>query len=176
MSRSIEHSDCDEYIPRTPRTSPSRSETRAVLLKNYRRVPVLYVGESQCVALKRLNLEHVVPQSVLKSVHMQRAIDDPLNLQLSLASVNSKRKNYPFTFDLSIIPKNHERANFVDEQRRLFVPGECDWGFLSRTLLRMHSKWEFPLRYVTTCSHSELRDIASQKPVTAKECFRETIV
>jgi endonuclease I len=180
MSRSVENNGEPGFRhDQTPFPSPSRSETRAVLFKHYKKIPILYVGNS-CTVLKRLNLEHVVPQSVLKSAKLQRAIDDPVNLQLSLASVNCKRKNYHFAFDMSCVPKTQERMleglNFVDEKRKLFVPNEHDWGFLSRILLKMHNKWGFPLRSVTVSSHSELLDIASHVPVSAKESFRETIV
>lgn len=166
------------------------TELRRLLLHHTAVIPVLYVHIDDVLTMP-LNIEHVVPASVLKASPNPDAQFDPCNFYLSLATVNSARKNYRISFELlhrkmsdflqdKTTPNSKIRhigyGNCVDDENQLFYPRVQDIPTIARVILTMQRKWTFPLHEVTTANADELLRIAFSTPLTLREHTQQLLL
>ena len=171
--------------------TPSTCKMHKYLLHHVGLLPVLY-AERNDIWISQLNVEHVVPLSVLKKCHDPAAALDLSNLFLAEGGINNARGDYRFAFHLNgsaVVDYSHRddkptcdlrkrdsdpivhigHGNCVHYTERLFYPRIMDAPCLARTILYMHRKWSLPLHEITIASVEELDAIISMHPPSKKE-------
>jgi endonuclease I len=104
--------------------------------------PILYTN-----AKHNLNIEHIVPRSVLK--HYSKNINDPHNLYPAARYYNSVRSNYRFAFERPTDTMIHVgEGNYVCHKYRIFTPRIEDWGSILMAIQYCHITYGVPYNKV----------------------------
>lgn len=161
-------------------------------------LPVLYADQDD-IWISQLNVEHVVPLSVLKKCHNPAAALDLGNLFLAERGINNARGDYRFAFHFNghtVVDYMHDHVkgicdlgkrdsgavvhvghgNCINYTEKLFYPRVLDAQCVARTILYMHRKWALPLDEITIAGVEELNAIIAMRPPSTKERNRQILI
>ena len=132
----------------------------SVFRTHYRALPCLYRNR---VHEGDYSLEHVVPQSILRS-YGKETVCDPYNLHVASRSCNNMRSNYRF-----LLRDTGESDSRVYHSARLFVPRPVDWGPIVRAVMYCHTRYGIDCEAVVVGGLPVVSHYCSVLPYSAQE-------
>ena len=121
---------------------PSKVDFKRLCSSANQSLPVLYDPAS-----RRINVEHVVPISILHAVCglNYTFLNDPYNMHLADSRLNSIRSNYRFLFTHEPHKHAHMKAvgnsNYVSHKYKMFTPHVRDWPSIFRAVTHCHNTY-----------------------------------